>query len=166
MLQTPSRGNYIFFYQIEFYFTEFQVKEEMMSGTPTEMVILYSDLLKVEIDEDGEQLPHSTTPINSPAKSKKKMTEAMKRFSPKVVLDKSLADRVYNLSSKGIDVQFQHLQPIEEIDSETVNPFSSESDIELRQKLEEELETQRKSLLERFYKKQEQKQKKKRKLLY
>ena len=166
MLQTPSRGNYIFFYQIEFYFTEFQVKEEMMSGTPTEMVILYSDLLKVEIDEDGEQLPHSTTPINSPAKSKKKMTEAMKRFSPKVVLDKSLADRVYNLSSKGIDVQFQHLQPIEETDLETVNPFSSESDIELRQKLEEELETQRKSLLERFYKKQEQKQKKKRKLLY
>ena len=105
----------------------------MISGTPTEMVILYSDLLKVEIDEDGEQLPHSTTPINSPAKSKKKMTEAMKRFSPKVVLDKSLADRVYNLSSKGIDVQFQHLQPIEETDLETVNPFSSESDIELRQ---------------------------------
>ena len=54
-------------------FTEFQVKEEMISGTPTEMVILYSDLLKVEIDEDGEQLPHSTTPINSPAKSKKKI---------------------------------------------------------------------------------------------
>ena len=94
------------------------------------------------------------------------MTEAMKRFSPRVVLDKSLADRVYNLSSKGIDVQFQHLQPIEETDLETVNPFSSESDIELRQKLEEELETQRKSLLERFYKKQEQKQKKKRKLDY
>ena len=106
--------------------TEFQVKEEMVNGNSTEMVILYSDLLKVEIDEEDEQLPHSTTPINSPAKSQKKITETMKRFSPRVVLDKSLADRVYNLSSKGINVQFQHLQPIEETsaDLEIVNPSS------------------------------------------
>ena len=149
--------------------TEFQVKEEMVNGNSTEMVILYSDLLKVEIDEEDEQLPHSTTPINSPAKSQKKITETMKRFSPRVVLDKSLADRVYNLSSKGINVQFQHLQPIEETsaDLEIVNCESSEIDNSaLREKVEEELETQRKSLLERFYKKQEQKQKKKRKLDY
>ena len=149
--------------------TEFQVKEEMVNGNSTEMVILYSDLLKVEIDEEDEQLPHSTTPINSPAKSQKKITETMKRFSPRVVLDKSLADRVYNLSSKGINVQFQHLQPIEETsaDLEIVNCESSEiDDSALREKIEEELETQRKSLLERFYKKQEQKQKKKRKLDY
>jgi len=148
--------------------TEFQVKEEMVNGNSTEMVILYSDLLKVEIDEEDEQLPHSTTPINSPAKSQKKITETMKRFSPRVVLDKSLADRVYNLSSKGINVQFQHLQPIEETsaDLEIVNPSSEIDNSALREKVEEELETQRKSLLERFYKKQEQKQKKKRKLDY
>ena len=148
--------------------TEFQVKEEMVNGNSTEMVILYSDLLKVEIDEEDEQLPHSTTPINSPAKSQKKITETMKRFSPRVVLDKSLADRVYNLSSKGINVQFQHLQPIEETsaDLEIVNPSSEIDNSALREKIEEELETQRKSLLERFYKKQEQKQKKKRKLDY
>ena len=53
----------------------------MISGTPTEMVILYSDLLKVEIDEDGEQLPHSTTPINSPAKSKKKIDDCRYNFN-------------------------------------------------------------------------------------
>ena len=145
------------------------VKEDMVNANSAEMVILYSDLLKVEIDEEDEQLPHSATPINSPAKSQKKITETMKRFSPRVVLDKSLADRVYNLSSKGINVQFQHLQPIEETsaDLEIVNCESSEIDNSaLREKVEEELETQRKSLLERFYKKQEQKQKKKRKLDY
>ena len=39
------------------------------------MVNLNSNLPNVEIDEDGEQLPHSTTPINSPAKSKKKIDD-------------------------------------------------------------------------------------------
>ena len=57
----------------------------------------------------------------------------MKKLSPKVALDRSLADRVHNLASKGIDVQYKHLQlidddPIEIID-ETVSITLNESNV-------------------------------------